>query len=297
MSSIYDNIEQSLLPELQAYLAEAYRADFCVGYFNLRGWREIDADISSFEGSEDRCCRLLVGMYKLPNEELRRALAIGTSDERIDQGQAVRLKMLMAQEFREQLTYGTPSADDEAGLKRLRQQLLDGQLQVKLYLRHLLHAKLYLIYREDRATPIISYVGSSNLTLSGLKRQGELNVEVTDKDDTKKLEGWFQDRWEDRFCLDISHELAEIIDESWAGRSLKPYYVYLKMAYHLSQEARDGLSNYQTPANFGLLPFQEAAVKIAAQHINKRGGVIVGDVVGLGKTLVGTAQKLASDLD
>jgi superfamily II DNA or RNA helicase len=289
MSSIYDNIEQSLLPELQAYLAEAYRADFCVGYFNLRGWREIDADISNFQGGEDRCCRLLVGMYKLPNEELRRALAIGTSAERIDQGQAVRLKMLMAQEFREQLTYGTPSAADEAGLKRLRQQLLDGKLQVKLYLRHLLHAKLYLIYREDRATPIISYVGSSNLTLSGLKRQGELNVEVTDKDDTRKLEGWFQDRWEDRFCLDISHELAEIIDESWAGRSLKPYYVYLKMAYHLSQEARDGLSNYQTPANFGLLPFQEAAVKIAAQHINKRGGVIVGDVVGLGKTLIGTA--------
>jgi hypothetical protein len=86
MSSIYDNIEQVLLPELQAYLNQAYRADFCVGYFNLRGWREIDADISSFQGGEDRCCRLLVGMYKLPNDELRRALAIGTSAERIDRG-------------------------------------------------------------------------------------------------------------------------------------------------------------------------------------------------------------------
>jgi hypothetical protein len=37
-------------------------------------------------------------------------LTIGTSAERIDRGQAVRLKTLMAQEFREQLTYGTPSA-------------------------------------------------------------------------------------------------------------------------------------------------------------------------------------------
>jgi hypothetical protein len=89
--------------------------------------------------------------------------------------------------------------------------------------------------------------------------------------------------------LDITEQLAEIIDESWAGRSLKPYLVYLKMAYHLSQEARDGLSQYCAPASFGLLPFQEAAVQIAAHHVSKRNGVIIGDVVGLGKTLVGTA--------
>ncbi|QKD81192.1 NgoFVII family restriction endonuclease [Thermoleptolyngbya sichuanensis A183] len=289
MSSIYDNIEQPILPELQHYLKQAYRADLCVGYFNLRGWRQIDADIEQFEGGEGQACRLLVGMYRLPKEELRQALAIGVEPERIDQGQAIRLHTLMAQEFRQQLTYGAPSAADEEGLQRLRSQLLTHKLQVKLFLRYPLHAKLYLIYRKDRATPTIGYVGSSNLTLSGLKYQGELNVEVVDRDDTSKLEQWFADRWDDRFCLDISEQLAEIIDESWAGRSLKPYFVYLKMAYHLSQEARDGLSQYRAPASFGLLPFQEAAVQIAAHHVNKRNGVIIGDVVGLGKTLVGTA--------
>lgn len=289
MSSIYDNIEQPILPELQHYLKQAYRADFCVGYFNLRGWRQIDADIERFEGSEGQACRLLVGMYRLPKEELRQAVAIGVEPDRIDQGQAIRLQTLMAQEFRQQLTYGAPSAADEEGLHRLRSQLFAHKLQVKLFLRHPLHAKLYLIYRRDRATPIIGYVGSSNLTLSGLRYQGELNVEVVDRDDTSKLEQWFEQRWDDRFCLDITEQLAEIIDESWAGRSLKPYLVYLKMAYHLSQEARDGLSQYCAPASFGLLPFQEAAVQIAAHHVSKRNGVIIGDVVGLGKTLVGTA--------
>lgn len=289
MSSIYDNIEQPILPELQAYLKQAYRADFCVGYFNLRGWQQIDSDIEQFDGGDGQACRLLVGMYRLPKEELRQALAIGVEPERIDQGQAIRLQTLMAQEFRQQLTYGAPSAADEEGLQRLRSQLLAHKLQVKLFLRHPLHAKLYLIYRRDRATPIISYVGSSNLTLSGLRSQGELNVEVVDRDDTNKLEQWFEERWDDRFCLDISEQLAEIIDESWAGRLLKPYFVYLKMAYHLSQEARDGLSQYRAPASFGLLPFQEAAVQIAAHHVSKRNGVIIGDVVGLGKTLVGTA--------
>ncbi|RFP58109.1 MAG: NgoFVII family restriction endonuclease [Limnothrix sp. CACIAM 69d] len=289
MSSIYDNINQPILPELQHYLKQSYRADFCVGYFNLRGWRQIDADIEQFERGEGQTCRLLVGMYRLPKEELRQALAIGVEPERIDQGQAIRLQTLMAQEFRQQLTYGAPSAADEEGLQRLRRQLLTGKLQVKLFLRHPLHAKLYLIYRCDRATPIISYVGSSNLTLSGLRSQGELNVEVVDRDDTSKLEQWFEERWDDRFCLDITEQLAEIIDESWAGRSLKPYFIYLKIAYHLSQEARDGLSQYRAPASFGLLPFQEAAVQIAAHHVSKRNGVIIGDVVGLGKTLVGTA--------
>ncbi len=288
-SSIYDNIEQPILPELQAYLKQAYRADFCVGYFNLRGWRQIDADVERFEGGEGRACRLLVGMYRLPKEELRQALAIGVEPERMDQGQAIRLQTLMAQEFRQQLTYGAPSAADEEGLQRLRSQLLTHKLQVKLFLRHPLHAKLYLIYRHDRATPIIGYVGSSNLTLSGLRSQGELNVEVVERGDTNNLEQWFKNRWDDHFCLDITEQLAEIIDESWAGRSLKPYFVYLKMAYHLSQEARDGLSQYRAPASFGLLPFQEAAVQIAAHHVSKRNGVIIGDVVGLGKTLVGTA--------
>jgi superfamily II DNA or RNA helicase len=38
-----------------------------------------------------------------------------------------------------------------------------------------------------------------------------------------------------------------------------------------------------------LLEFQSAAVRIAARHLEKRGGVILGDVVGLGKTFMATA--------
>src|SRR6185295_11485456 len=63
------------------------------------------------------------------------------------------------------------------------------------------------------------------------------------------------------------------------------------MAYHLCQEARTGLNEFSIPADLGakLFDFQAAAVKIAAQHLNKRNGVVIGDVVGLGKTLMATA--------
>ena len=92
--------------------------------------------------------------------------------------------------------------------------------------------------------------------------------------------------------MDITDELAKIIDESWARENLiPPYLVYLKMAYHLSHEAREGLAEFKIPSVFGnrLFDFQAAAAKIAAHHLNKRNGVLVGDVVGLGKTLLATA--------
>ena len=41
----------------------------------------------------------------------------------------------------------------------------------------------------------------------------------------------------------LDAELVEIIEESWASETLiPPYHIYLKMAYHLSQEARAGLT-------------------------------------------------------
>ncbi|MGD9976089.1 MAG: helicase-related protein, partial [Desulfatirhabdiaceae bacterium] len=227
-----------------------------------------------------------------PQDQLRGEMSLLGEEAPIDQSTALVLKKRMAHEFRSQLMMGLPTNDDEAGLRRLAHQITSRKVMVRLFLRHPLHAKLYLLFRQDPLNPAIAYLGSSNLTLAGLSKQGELNVDILDHDACAKLENWFEDRWNDRFCVDISRELVEIITTSWARPdSIPPYHIYVKMAFHLSQEARSGLTEFRIPADFGntLFDFQTAAVKIAAHHLNKRGGVVIGDVVGLGKTLMATA--------
>jgi len=292
MPRIFDNIEQQLLPALRETLVVADHADFCVGYFNLRGWKALDSYIEHWSGGEGRCCRLLVGMQRIPREEVSSLLGLAKKEESIDTAIASRLKSELVEKFKEQLTVGGPTDEDEVGLRRLAAQIKAKKVIVKLFLRHPLHAKLYLLFRSDPINPTVGYLGSSNLTLAGLSKQGELNIDVLDTDACEKLAKWFEDRWNDRWCIDISDDLVKVIGESWAREEPPlPYHIYVKMAYHLSREAREGLSEFHLPRELEtkLFEFQKAAVKIAAHHLNKRGGVLIGDVVGLGKTLMATA--------
>jgi len=161
---ILDNISLDLVSALKNTLAGSCSVAISVGYFNLRGWRFLDAQMENFPGGEGHCCRLIVGMQRSPQEGLRRSLSLLKNGERLSNKEVNRLIRVATEEFREQLQIGAPTDAEEKGLRRLSAQLRAKKLLVRLYLREPLHAKLYLIHRDDPNLPAVGFVGSSNLT-------------------------------------------------------------------------------------------------------------------------------------
>jgi hypothetical protein len=86
---IFDNITgDSLAKSLNQALTGAKRADFCIGYFNLRGWNLLWDSVEQLGGSqldaqyEDDTvykARILVGMHKTPQNELEEYYALHPS--------------------------------------------------------------------------------------------------------------------------------------------------------------------------------------------------------------------------
>jgi len=150
------------------------------------------------------------------------------------------------------------------------------QGRCQLFLRHTLHAKLYLIHL---LIPTIQhwFVGSSNLTFAGLSKQGELNVDVLDHDAATS-------------CRDGSRISGTIFGASTSQRNFAESSTIAGHAKRLSRlphlpkdgvppvpRSAGGLSEFSVPKDSGhsFYNFKTAAVRIAAHYLNKRGGVIM----------------------
>jgi superfamily II DNA or RNA helicase len=296
MPTIYDNRTLSLAPALRATLDDARALDVCVGYLNLRGWKELadTVDQLPWEPGEP-AARVLVGMSIQPADQLRRSLRIRPAEsawEGLTNEEIPGLRAELVEELSTQLTVGFPTDDDEVVVRQLARQINEGRVAMKFFACGPLHAKLYLAHLRTQSAPRKAFVGSSNLTLAGLVHQGELNVDVLDEDATEKLYGWFKEQWERSCAISIDTELVELIERSWVSEvQPEPYLVHLKLAYELARDAREGLRDYDVPESLAgvLLQHQADAVRVASKMLERRGGVMIGDVVGLGKTLVATA--------
>lgn len=160
------------------------------------------------------------------------------------------------------------------------------------------HAKLYIFKMDEKHQNLIDgffVTGSSNLTYFGLSEQNEFNVSIKDYG-FKEAEQYFDKLWEEAivFSNKEKEEIIRIITDETLIKRISPFeaYVYILKTYLDSFQKKEvSQSIKQKMIDNGYRPYvyQLDAIGQALSIIEQHNGVIIADVVGLGKTVIACA--------
>ena len=291
--NVIDNENVILLDQLKEILPDTNRASIAVGYFFISGFGAIMNSLSKLESNPnpDHIIRLLIS----PTTNRATAEALLASHESYE---TVRIKSKETnseekgkekahEEIKNTLEYMSQTNEDQKAAMKLVELIKKKKIQVKVYTKEQFHAKAYIFELDNRLLPKMAIVGSSNLSISGIKEHTELNLRTNHVGDSDKLLEWFNRHWNDPSCQEFTQEIADIIDESWIAKHT-PDDVYDKAVLHEHEELFEEPEGVDEKMN-ELFEFQKTAVSNAIKKLDKYGGVIIADVVGMGKSFIGSA--------
>ena len=290
--NIIDEQDPKLVAHLKALLPEAVRVHIAVGYFFISGFAEIMDSFEKIEaaGKKSDCkIRLMISpttnrrtadVLLAANESVKAVRNQLENPEMSDEEAVERVRT----EIRDALGHMPQTAKDREAAQKLFDLIEAEKLEVKVYTKTKLHAKAYIIEYEGNVTPATSIVGSSNLSVAGIKDHLELSIKTSEGNNEKLLLEWFERHWET--CEDFTEEIAKIIDESWINaEKYSPRHAYEKA---IGQPAIVPISGEDgASCSVPLFEFQQDGFKQALRKIENYGGVIVADVVGTGKSFIG----------
>lgn len=293
---IIDNRDEKLVDHIKRILGSTDTARFAVGYFFLSGLEAIQDKLARVQK-----LRLLIGntssreTIEQISEGYKRLDLVGAAEEReqyLKKADQKERTDATAVNLRQAVGLMDQTDDGEALVKTLIQLIEEKRLEVKVYTKGRLHAKAYIFdYGEGSYENGIAVVGSSNLSLSGLSHNSELNVVVHGNENHERLGDWFDRLWDE--AQDFEAHLMDELKQSWAASLATPYDIYMKTLYTLvSDRLEDGEDKeilWDDKITRSLADFQKVAVKQAIQMIKDHGGAFVSDVVGLGKSFIGAA--------
>ena len=290
---VIDNERVVLLNELRLFLGEADRVSVAVGYFFMSGFAEIMDSLERVESSKDpaSCMRLLISpSTNRPTAEALLAANESYADVQRDSEMEPASgtgKAGARDDAKRTLEYMPQTEKDKAAVSKLASLIRQRKLFVKVYTRERLHAKAYILEDTRGVGKVYAFIGSSNLSISGIRDHAELNLRTEHPAETKQMLEWFERHWNDPGSQDFTAELADIIGKSWAGARRSPTDVYRKAALH----EHDRIETVQPPqtGNVTLFDFQKIAFGSAIKKLDEYGGVIIADVVGMGKSIIGSA--------
>ncbi|HYX06004.1 MAG TPA: SNF2-related protein, partial [Bacteroidales bacterium] len=290
---------RSLRKRLHELIHHSNELKFLVGFFYFSGLEEL---YDAIKDRDDLIIKILVGLDVDEKFEHIFELAVPqdsfTNEDKIDRffeslGKALNAEELDQESFFRQVHFFVRLLEEKRLLIR---KTIDPN-----------HAKLYLFKIKDDVQTLINndsrfITGSSNLTSAGLQRQHEFNVEIGDYG-TKDAETYFDELWETAIPItEIDRRrkyLINLIRYKSQAAYVTPYEAYvhiLKTYLDLMEQktVKPQVIRLLEDKGYTTYQYQLDAVNQALSIIGQYNGVIIADVVGLGKSII--ASMIAKNL-
>lgn len=316
MASIIDNRNKTMLDSLKNSLKQAESVDILTAFFYFSGFNALAEEL------KDKKIRILVGNTIDPSAIADLCNAVKDSPDELLETYAVRgytrlnnsqkknyyvdsfvelfNKSALADEF--------DSTDSQSIFKMFLDKIADGTLEIRLTATPN-HAKAYILTNMFEYSCFgdqkgVVFTGSSNFTYNGLRGQGEMNERFSDNSKYEEYSESFEKLWNDSKSIDVCVKdgnqdfINELKKKLWIFAKPTPYQIFIRILFELyaSLESNVVKSPYEiTDGKFSNLKYQLDAIKYGVDCINKNNGVIIADVVGLGKSVI--ASAIAHNLD
>jgi len=288
------NQEKLLSDVINNVLPSSKNLYFLVGYFYFSGFQEI------YEKVADKNLKILVGL------EIEQNLTNKVKEFEILQETNLPRGQIRDNYYKSlvQLFNDTDffdSQEKQDAFKLFLKKIEDGTLEIKKTL-HSNHAKLYVFENKEEFNqggeyPGTVITGSSNLTRAGLKGQFEINVISRDSANYHEAYKIFQELWKDSVKIVDKDNLDDffynVVEKTWLNKLPKPFLLYVRVLdEYFRQYKADSLRlpGEITDGKYIDLKYQIDAVNKAIDILQKHNGVIIADVVGLGKSIIASAM-------
>ena len=271
------NIANNILPDCDEVFFE-------VGYFYFSGFEQI------YKKLKDIKIKILIGI----NYDEKIASAVISNNL---------IKEKYFDKLREDINE-TDILDQPAGVdsyKLFLEKLKNGSMEIRCNPKKNDHSKFFIFkHKKERSQGGFSLgsvlAGSSNFTKAGFLTNLENNYLFSNKNDFEVHLKQFNDRWEnsqDIINIDSFLEFDQkVVKKTWISKSPPPYHLFIKMLDEYFKEKKN--EGILMPKEFSQgklynIKYQEDAILKGIEIIKKHQGVIIADVVGLGKSIIGSA--------
>ncbi|NUM82131.1 helicase [bacterium] len=294
MSGQFITNQDELLTEvINGILPTTDKTYFLVGYFYFSGFEALCEKLA------DKKMQILVGLDIEKNLHHKMMEVEFIQGSTLTRGQ---IKTNFYDNF-SKFFNDTDFFDSEERIRSFKlfvSKIKDGTLEIRKT-KFPNHAKLYLFEKKAELSeggnyPGAMITGSSNLSISGLQGRHEANILDRDKDMYEKGMKFFMHLWENE-SVEIAgpsnHDFFnKVIEKIWIDKLPKPFLLYVRVLhelFHFGQVSGIKLPSEISKNKIFDLKYQTDAILQAMKTLERHNGVIIADVVGLGKSIIASA--------